>query len=100
MFQCEVCLGHPACGGYSVHALLCSAARSPDEEGGVGAGLEPGRVPLSHLPPSIIVKQPPAALTKDFTRGIAVSFIGASTTHHAAAGPRQRVRPSVPHHGG
>ena len=49
MFQCEVWPGHPASGGYSVHAPPAAGAVSPEEEGGVGGGLEPGRVQLSPL---------------------------------------------------
>ena len=65
MFQCEVWLGHPACGGYGVH-VAAAAAPSPDEEGGVGGGLEPGGVSSSPLTQPG-VQQLPAGTSKHLT---------------------------------
>ena len=93
VFQCEGWLGHLASTGHRVHAP--PTAVSPDEEGGVGAGLEPGGVPISSLTQPI-VQQLPAALTEDLTRGPGVT--APASTHQAA--PRHRVAVSVPHHGG
>ena len=82
MFQCEVWLGHPASGCYGVHAPPAPAVPSPDEEGGVGGGLEPGRVCISLLTQSI-VQQHPAAITKHLTRGLGVTIV-TSSTHQPA----------------
>ena len=58
VFQCEGWLGHLASTGHSLHAA--AAAVSPDEEGGVGGGLEPGTVVISsHTQPG--VQQLPAS---------------------------------------
>ena len=93
MFQREGCLGHLASTGHCLTAA--PVAGSPEEEGGVGGGLEPGGVTPSPLTQSI-VQQPPAALTKHLTRGLGVT--ASSSTHQPA--PRHSMVESVPHHGG
>ena len=97
MFQCEGCLVNLPFTGHCLHTPAAAAVPSPEEEGGVGAGLEPGRVCISPLTQSI-VQQHPAAITKHLTRGLGVTAIAASSTHQPA--PRHRVPLSVPHHGG
>ena len=90
MFQCEVWPGHPASGGYGVHAPV-TAVRSPDEEGGVGGGLEPGGVSSSLLTQPG-VQQLPAGTSKHFTAifsTVTVAPAGEATTQRVAvSGPR------------
>ena len=98
-FQCEVWLGHPASGGYRVHGPPAAGAVSPDEEGGVGGGLEPGGVAISPLTQSI-VQQHPAAITKHLTRGLGVVTIITRASSTRQATPRKSMVVSDPHHGG
>ena len=97
MFQCEGCLGHLASNGHCLTDPPTAFVPSPKEEGGVGGGLEPGRVEISPLTQPI-VQQHPAAITKHLTRGRGVTIISASSTHQSA--PSHSMAPSVPHHGG
>ena len=94
MFQCEVWLGHPASGGYSVHAPVTAAGPSPDEEGGVGGGLEPGGVVPSPLTQPG-VQQLPAGTSKHLT-----AIFSTVTDAPAGETSRQRVAVSGPRHGG
>ena len=80
MFQCEGCLGHLASTGHCLTAVAASV--SPEEEGGVGGGLEPGGVCISPLTQSI-VQQHPAAITKHLTRGRGVTITASSSTNQA-----------------
>ena len=83
MFQCEGCLGHLASNGHCLTDPPTAFVQSPKEEGGVGGGLEPGRVEISPLTQSI-VQQHPAAITKHLTRGPGVTITAIASTHQPA----------------